>query len=112
MAVETILKRFNSQDVKPREFGQFPTIDGDQIISAIDIEGITLSKHECLDFIDTFLPGFSLDDFPEFKGEDTIFVPVDLLEIWGILLYPYTAFGILNGGSATTYIYRNKKRPY
>ncbi len=111
-AVHRIQKRFNTQKERPREFQSFPSIDGDQVISAADIEGITLSRDECREFLDSYLPGFTENDFPELIQDDLCYAPRSLLEIWGMLLYPYTAFGILNGGSATSYIDTKKNQSY
>ncbi len=108
-----LLERFNSQkEASGSEFAGFPSIDGKQVISGTDIEGIVLPKEELIRFISSSLPEFSLEDFslPEQDGE--IFADAGTLETFGVLLYPYTAFGILNGGSATSYIDSKKNLAY
>jgi hypothetical protein len=49
------------------------------------------------------MPGIRLEDFAATAPDGNLMFPRESLETIGRLLFPYVSFGVLNGGSATSY---------
>lgn len=112
---EKILNNYNSgvyDDVKPLRVSSIPDIDGETILD--------LTKQEFSASFDRSVVEESLAN---------INAPADLVELgephnntltfsWeslhriGTRLYPFFSYGILNGGSATSYVDKKKNRSY
>ncbi len=107
-----LIRGFNTRKQRTSTFAKFPSVDGEQVISAADLDAVTVGEQDFDSFLESYLPGFTRRDFscPEYKGR--ICIDAEHLRMLGILLYPVTAYGILNGGSATSYIDSKKNRAY
>lgn len=97
---------------KEGNFQQFPDLDDKRIFSTEDNPFFKITQKELQSFLEEFLPDFSPEDLLlSWSGNSWIADTASLKRI-GILLYPYTAYGILNGGSATSYIDKKKNSSY
>ncbi|WP_304222307.1 UTP--glucose-1-phosphate uridylyltransferase [Gracilinema caldarium] len=77
--------------------------EGDERITDLEqLETLVISKNEAEVFFSRFSIPPSFISKIDFDGTSYILNKSDLCRL-GIYLYPYTAYGVLNGGSATTY---------
>lgn len=107
-----ILNNYNNgeyDDVRRIRVEEIPEIDGERII---DIRGDftwKCGREEAYDSLQSIDPSISLDEYG--SGEILTFTREDLYRI-GEMLLPYLSYGILNGGSATSYVDEKKNRGY
>ncbi|RKX79221.1 MAG: hypothetical protein DRP87_03825 [Spirochaetes bacterium] len=107
-----ILSNYNKgayDHIKPIKATGIPGIDGKTIM---DIRGDfkwEIGREEALSNMEKLGITADLARFGEKKGDKLLFSREGLEQI-GILLYPYLSYGILNGGSATSFIDIKKNR--
>lgn len=93
----------------PTSAPRIPEADDDRVIDRTRAFSIVLERTEAVDrFSALDLPQKILDEVPRADGRLN-FDEASLTRI-GVLLYPRTAYGVLNGGSATTYLDHKKNR--
>jgi UDP-N-acetylglucosamine pyrophosphorylase len=114
-----ILDRWNAgkyKNIRPIVVEDIPSADGETILDMENFSGHSLPAKEVRGRFAALLPGMAPEDFtgppPETAKaglpccaatEETYFFPRTSLEILGRLLFPLVSFGVLNGGSATSY---------
>ncbi len=112
-AVEETFSRYErQQQVTSASFKGFPEVDGKHVLSAADLEGISVSFQDFQECVREYIPGLDPRKLCTSVQKDQVYLDREALETLGILLYPYAAYGILNGGSATSYIDGKKNRSY
>jgi UDP-N-acetylglucosamine pyrophosphorylase len=89
----------------------FPVIDGVQVVDGSDAIAVSVSTDEAKLRLQKFDPDLELGDFVDTSAE-TITIGRDELEEIGIRLLPYIAYGVLNGGSATSYVDTKKNSSF
>ncbi len=108
----SILESYNSKTLpEPVEVSELPEIDNRSIIDMKNLRSLPVQSDIYRSQFEKLLPEYSPDKFGHVRG-DTVILERKELEYIGILLYPVTAFGILNGGSATSYIDIKKNRSF
>ncbi len=90
---------------------EIPEIDNKNIIDRKNLTFFDFSKEIFIHNFKRLLPEYSYQNFGKTRGSILRLTKKEL-EIIGILLYPKTVFGILNGGSATSYIDRKKNQAF
>ena len=105
-----ILEAWNSgrlKDLKPVVVKDLPAIEGRSLLDLSSSRDYRFPLPEAERNVRRFLPGLDLGYFgkPEAAGESgaSIVFGRPGLEELGVRLYPFLSYGILNGGSATTY---------
>ncbi len=109
-----ILNNYNNgayDSVRSIEVESLPEIDGEQIVDIRGDFSWRFDKNKALDNLYSLNPSFSLDEVGEEVDDQLVFSRGDL-EIIGEMLYPYVSYGILNGGSATSYVDEKKNWGY
>jgi UTP--glucose-1-phosphate uridylyltransferase len=108
-----ILDRFNAGDfdAQPKvEMKEIPGIDGKNVIDMQDARW-----EMAIDEAETRLRALGinkpLDRFAQTEGDTAVFSRRGLTAL-GYLLYPKTAYGVLNGGSATSYVDEKKNSAF
>ena len=81
----------------------FPGIDGKTVLDMTRCEGFEVSAKDAGSRLAALLPGLRPKDFCRPSSSGAAFFPRKSLLTLGRLLYPYVSFGVLNGGSATSY---------
>ena len=109
-----ILNNYNSgkyDSVTPIIAEKIPEIDGDRIIDVREEIEWSINREEAEKNIQDL--GLELDLVPygKQKGDDILFRSQGLGQI-GVQLFPLTSYGILNGGSATSYIDGKKNKSF
>jgi UDP-N-acetylglucosamine pyrophosphorylase len=97
--------------VRPIQVEEVPEIDGERII---DIRGDftwRCSRKSAAEHLHRVSPTLSIEEFGTEDGDDAVFTRDELHQI-GEMLLPYVSYGILNGGSATSYVDSRKNREY
>ncbi len=108
----SILDKYNSGKLKTDQYNEdmeIPDIDNSTIIDRKGIETFFIPEKTFTHNFKILLPGYSLHTFGRSTGGNRLLTKTELESI-GVLLYPQTVFGILNGGSATSYIDRKKNK--
>lgn len=109
-----ILDRYNRGDFdhqRPVEVESLPDIDGKQVIDATGEVGVEVAaKNARKVFAELGIEG-AADEFGTRSGE-TIHFDHNALTRIGLRLVPRTAYGVLNGGSATSYADEKKNRGF
>ena len=109
-----ILKRYNNGEYKDQKcikVKSIPKVDGLRIINMIkDIRYTTDYKKALLLLKKLNIP-YDLSTIGEVKDKKITFDRHDLYEL-GLFLLPVTAYGILNGGSASSYIDYKKNKEF
>jgi UTP--glucose-1-phosphate uridylyltransferase len=109
-----ILRRYNSgeiKDKKPIKVKGIPKVDGIRIIDMMkDIKYTTDYKKTLMLFKKLNIP-YDLSTIGEVRDKKITFDRHGLYEL-GLFLLPFTAYGILNGGSASSYIDHKKNRGF
>jgi hypothetical protein len=82
---------------------EFPEPDGTTIIDMTGLDGYTAPAEEARRVLADLLPGITPEEFSRPAADGAYFFPRQSLQTLGRLLYPYVSFGVLNGGSATSY---------
>ncbi len=101
----TILKNYNNgryDSVVPVEVSEIPSIDGESILDMTQPVDRRLKASGVRTRLSVIAPEIDISRFGSVVG-DTITLTQGELETIGILLYPYLSYGVLNGGSATSY---------
>lgn len=112
-----ILERLRQEDRLERsseaERCHFPPLDGDQIIDIKRTEELTLPYQLCTQALEKNQIPLELSQFgTRDTSEGTYTFTQEGLRALGKALLPYLAFGVLNGGSATSYIDTKKNLSY
>ncbi len=109
-----ILDNYNAgkyDHIVPVRVTKIPDVDGKRIIDINGINSITFEYKEVRNRLDRL--GISLDlrtiGIPE--GDRIIFDRSALIRL-GVLLYPFLSYGVLNGGSASSYIDYKKNKSF
>lgn len=89
----------------------FPVVDAQQIIDGAGDAELTLNTHEAAARLAAIDQSLNLSDFTDCSAE-TVTLEKSVLEHIGIRLLPYLAYGVLNGGSATSYIDEKKNAAF
>lgn len=107
-----ILERYNKKEIGREskiELSEIPGLEHKSIIEISEETSITLTKQE----IETFLDKYSLSStIMEEINNSNGFIDFNLLNKIGVELLPLYAFGVLNGGSATSYVDRKKNSAF
>jgi hypothetical protein len=101
-----ILDAWNSKrraDTRPLRVADFPSPDKKTILDMTHFEGYTVPAREAKDRLSPLVPGIRLEDFAMPAPDGNLHFPLEGLKTIGRLLFPYVSFGVLNGGSATSY---------
>lgn len=106
----TILDRFNQGDfdnLKPISFDSIPEVDGRKIIDTTGTLNLRLPAATVHERLDSLL---SEEEYSGIGRHEKGYIEYDIgaLRQLGLRLVPRIAYGILNGGSATSYIDRKK----
>ncbi len=110
----SIIERYNSGflgESKQMDAIDIPEIDNKTVIDRKGMESFSLQEETFLRTFKSLLPEYPANSFGRTAGGFR-HLTVTELETIGVLLYPQTVFGILNGGSATSYIDRKKNRAF
>lgn len=100
-----ILQSINAgkhDNVKPVEVSRVPEIDGSTILDMTGTPTLTMPLEKAEKRIAELLPGAQAHEFGRVRGSEIAF-DREALRAVGIRLYPLVAYGVLNGGSATSY---------
>jgi UTP--glucose-1-phosphate uridylyltransferase len=106
-----ILEKYNTGiigKVEPINVKEFPDINNPNIIDLTKDINFTISQNEYLNFIKKF-------DIPNkliLKTKDQITLNKDMLYTIGVHLFPFFSYGLLNGGSATSYADYKKNKDF
>jgi hypothetical protein len=101
-----ILNAWNSGVCKttpPLDVSELPVPDGETIIDMTDLAGYKVPAEQARRVLAELLPGIRPEEFSRPAADGAYFFPRQSLQTLGRLLYPYVSFGVLNGGSATSY---------
>ena len=109
---KNILERYNKgeigKDIKTELF-DLPQVDNKNILDFTKDLNIIFTEKQVIEFFETFnIPNTLLN---ECKDSNFI-LNSKLLSDIGVHLYPYFSFGVLNGGSATSYVDSKKNRAF
>lgn len=117
-----ILERYNNGDydgITPVVPTGIPGIDGVQVLDRTAPANLTLPDTVYRETLAAIAPEIPLDRFGDPDPESPRSGPQSMirlshgdLETIGILLYPYLSYGVLNGGSASSYGDRTKNESF
>ncbi|MEW5816294.1 MAG: UTP--glucose-1-phosphate uridylyltransferase [Spirochaetota bacterium] len=96
---------------KPVEVTGFPTVDNKTIIGMTNDCSWSVPLQRAQANIEGISTQLKVESFGTIKRQTLYFTREQLIEL-GIALYPYVAYGILNGGSATSYVDRIKNKEF
>ena len=105
-----ILDGYNNgryKDTPAVSVSELPGMSDGNIIDRANLKNYTVDKETFRSRIEKLLPGIDSGSFGSKENGNVVLSTGDLEKI-GILLLPLTSFGILNGGSATSYVDRKK----
>ena len=117
VSVELTLKILNSYNngeydaQKPIRIEGLPEIDGEQIVDMREEFTWGIDADRARENLGTFQLPPGAEKIGTEKTGKLLFSKADLTEL-GEMLLPYVSFGILNGGSATSYGDLKKNRDY
>lgn len=100
-----ILKNYNRgvyDSVHPVEVSEIPSIDGNQILDMTEPKDRRFSASAVQTRLEEIAPEIDITLFGRWSDNDLLLTQGEM-ETIGILLYPYLSYGVLNGGSATSY---------
>lgn len=109
-----ILTRYNQGDydhVKPVEVGGIPEVDGKTVLDLTGNITLRMKLAEAKQNIDRLGLKVDLTETGVVEGEEIVFTREDLAGL-GVKLYPVLAYGVLNGGSASSYVDYKKNRSF
>ena len=101
-----ILDRWNRgghRDQGPVRVRDIPSLDGRRVLDFTGEGPFTVPLREARDNLAGLIPGLDAAAFGEPDGRGSLVFSRAALEKLGVLLYPLLSYGILNGGSATSY---------
>lgn len=108
-----ILKNINNglyDNVEPAKVSDIPGIDDTSIIDRFGLKSWSCGLNEACDNLRKINPelreylfGTVYGNVSDLSGQKTLRLSLDELKQIGVQLYPYVSYGILNGGSATSY---------
>ncbi|MEX2442653.1 MAG: UTP--glucose-1-phosphate uridylyltransferase [Alkalispirochaeta sp.] len=111
---QKILAEFNRgayDGIEPLEANGIPEMDGSTIIDRRGDSNLALSDDAYRARLAELAPEIPADRFGTVQDSNRHLTHSDL-ETIGVLLYPYLSYGVLNGGSATSYADVHKNRSY
>ncbi len=106
---QQILERFNAgeyDNITPVEPSGIPGVDGRQVVDRTQTVELNLPEQQYRTRLRELAPEIPADRFGTVSGsgpEALRNLDQDALQAIGVLLYPYLSYGVLNGGSATSY---------
>lgn len=109
-----ILDRINSgtyDQVRPVRAEGIPDIDGKTVLDRRGGSELSLDDQSYRDRLGDLAPEIPAERFGTLHGA-TRQLGTEDLEAIGVLLYPYLSYGILNGGSATSYADHKKNESF
>lgn len=109
-----ILDRYNQgayDHIKPVIVSELPKVDGKTIIDVTQELSLTLALETAQANLSRLGLELDLKQFATVTGSKVTFERKDLATL-GVLLYPRLAYGILNGGSASSYFDRKKNEAF
>lgn len=109
-----ILDRLNRGDydhVEAVQASGIPEIDGRRILDRRGISSWHTPDSDYRDRLSSLAPEIPAIQFGTMEGNDRYFDEEDLTTI-GVLLFPYVAYGVLNGGSASSYADHRKNEGF
>lgn len=109
-----ILNKINDgayDHIKPVRAQGIPDIDGTTVLDRRGTSQLRINDDDYRNRLGELAPEIPLDRFGAFKDDHRILTH-DELETIGVLLYPYLSYGVLNGGSATSYADRTKNESF
>jgi UTP--glucose-1-phosphate uridylyltransferase len=107
---QRILDNFNAgkyDHFEPVAVKDIPKVDGDRIIDVTGDVSFSTTAAQAQKAIDALGVQVDIASLGEVRG-DTISFDAAALERLGVLLYDVVAYGVLNGGSASSYVDRTK----
>ncbi len=81
-----------------------PSLDHPDIVDLTSLKTFSVPKERAKEAFNSLELPFSPDDIAEGENGDSFVFSASALEKIGVALYPKAAFGLLNGGSATSYV--------
>jgi len=111
---EEILDRYNDGEyanIEPIQAKEIPSIDGKNVLDMETENSWKFPLEKVKEVFDTFEINLSLRDIGRHTDEGIEFKRKELKEI-GIRLFPYVSYGVLNGGSATSYADNKKNKKF
>jgi UTP--glucose-1-phosphate uridylyltransferase len=111
---EEILRKLNAgeyDEIRPIEAQGIPEMDGKQILDRRGASTLSVDDGSARERLGAYAPEIPLAGMGSLSGTTRTLSHEDLRTV-GILLTPYLAYGVLNGGSATSYTDENKNRSY
>lgn len=110
-----ILTAYNTGEydsVEPTEVSEIPEIDGTTIVDRRGEASLTVDATAAHKRAEPLLPGLDLDALATRTGNGTLTFKAQALREIGVRLYPRLSYGVLNGGSATSYADETKNRGF
>jgi hypothetical protein len=110
----SILEKFNRGDydsVEPIRPRGIPGVDGKRVLDLTNRITVTVPAREAMQRLDGFGVPLRLESRGHTDGEATVFDTAALQSL-GTDLLPTVAYGVLNGGSATSYADTKKNRSF
>ncbi len=107
-----LLNRYNEgkfDNIKPVQVTDIPSIDGETVIDLTNEFEFTIDRHTAQQNIDQLGLAIDLTTIGTVSGTKLHFSKNDLKDL-GIKLYPTLSYGILNGGSASSYFDTKKNQ--
>ena len=108
----SILDNYNAgkyDNVQPVTAAGIPTVDGDTIIDRTVPAGLRLPLNSVRRQLEALLPSVSVESVATVEGAECVFSEEQLRDL-GRRLLPLVSYGVLNGGSATSYADEKKNR--
>jgi UTP--glucose-1-phosphate uridylyltransferase len=109
-----ILDKFNNGDFKnqkPIKVKRIPKVDGIQVINMVGDVRCAVDYRKACELVGKLNIPYDLSTIGEVQGSKISFDRHGLYEL-GLFLLPFTAYGILNGGSASSYIDYKKNKAF
>lgn len=109
-----ILARYNRgayDHIKPVEVGGLPEVDGKTVLDLTGEITLRMKVAEAQQNLDRLGLKIDLTKTGTVEGDEILFTREDLAGL-GLQLYPVLAYGVLNGGSASSYVDYKKNRAF
>jgi hypothetical protein len=97
------------EPVKPQEI---PGIDGTTVLDRNGLEHFHIPDEQYRSRLQDVAPEIIADRYGTVDSAGTRTLTRDELATIGVLLYPYLSYGVLNGGSASSYVDRTKNESF